>query len=597
MPTTLVLRKESLGSGNAFLPLSGRLAWHESTPPEVSGAAGFSPGSAGWIAWLRYLGQRRRPLPSAFRGRHSPLTWALPSPLRHGETESLIALLHGKLPSRDAESLSARLRAWLMESGGAAADASHALQCLAWCHALPRLATCAPANDWWELLKRLIDSAEEGQGIDVAQDAWAHQLIAAELSLTLAWQLPEIRLCRQLAAAGQEQLSAGLRQVLDHDGIPLARYVRPFRPLLACWTRCRALASAEGDGAWNQEDQRRFTGAVRQVLRMTRHDGGQVLADEPAPAGDTALLAAMAEGHDEPTPDPTAAAAHSEAAQLAILRCDPQRSSPILGVTYAGQHVVLELCTGPEVLLHGPLKPQIWLDHQEVRPRGDWEHICWESDEDIDYLEIEQDYASGLRVQRQMLLARKDRFLLLADVVLLGERTGEIDYRLSLPLAEGISFAGQSETYEGHLAGTSRRALIVPLALNEWKADPRGGTFGVGQHGLELRLSGRGRALYAPLFLDLNPRRFGRPVTWRQLTVAENRQNLPRDTAVGYRVQIGTPRKSNGGSKKSSIDQWVIYRSLTGKANRTLLGLNIYNEFAVGRFTRKGEFESLLEIE
>jgi hypothetical protein len=246
--------------------------------------------------------------------------------------------------------------------------------------------------------------------------------------------------------------------------------------------------------------------------------------------------------------------------------------------------VNLDLRCGPESVLHGQFSPSIAFDGQLLEPIGGWESVCWESDEDIDYLELEIDCAQGLRIQRQMMLAKQDRFLILADVVLADQGPGSFEYRLSVPLAAGMEFHAQPETREGYLVGQRRRALVMPLSLSEWSCDSRGGKFGDGETGLELDLSGQGRGLYAPLFFDLNPRRLVQQCTWRQLTVAEDRKIQPRDVAVGYRVQIGR-------------EQWVVYRSLNGKASRSLLGLNIYNEFALGRFTRKGEMESLVEIE
>ena len=64
-------------------------------------------------------------------------------------------------------------------------------------------------------------------------------------------------------------------------------------------------------------------------------------------------------------------------------------------------------------------------------------------------------------------LARQERFLLLADAVL-GERSGALDYRGTLPLAPGVSWRGAKETREGILVGR-RRALVLPLALPEWR--------------------------------------------------------------------------------------------------------------------------------
>ena len=93
-----------------------------------------------------------------------------------------------------------------------------------------------------------------------------------------------------------------------------------------------------------------------------------------------------------------------------------------------------------------------------------------------------------------------------------------------------------------------------------------------------------GNALFAPLFFDMDPRRFARRMTWRQLTITESPEIQPADVAVGYRVQLGK-------------EQWLIYRSLAQQANRTLLGHNLSTEMLVARFDPTGEVEALVEIE
>jgi hypothetical protein len=82
----------------------------------------------------------------------------------------------------------------------------------------------------------------------------------------------------------------------------------------------------------------------------------------------------------------------------------------------------------------------------------------------------------------------------------------------------------------------------------------------------------------------LEPKRHARPFTWRQLTVAEQRQNVSPDAAVGFRVQFGE-------------EQWLIYRSLTKPRNRTVLGHNLATDFLIARFGRDGSVKSLVEVE
>jgi hypothetical protein len=198
--------------------------------------------------------------------------------------------------------------------------------------------------------------------------------------------------------------------------------------------------------------------------------------------------------------------------------------------------------------------------------------------------------AGGLCIERHLVLARKDGFLLLADAVL-GTRPGGLAYRGSLPLGPGIALGGAGLTRERFLVAASasrphgrRLATVLPLALPEWRRDHRVGELSSGPEGMELRQAIEGRRLFAPLWLDLDPGRVRRRRTWRQLTVAESLGARAADVAVGYRVAVGS-------------SQWLVYRSLARKRNRSVLGHNLATETLVARFRRDGEVQSIIEIE
>jgi hypothetical protein len=164
-------------------------------------------------------------------------------------------------------------------------------------------------------------------------------------------------------------------------------------------------------------------------------------------------------------------------------------------------------------------------------------------------------------------------------------------YRCRWPLAKGVSTIAESETSEGYLYdGKKIRALVIPPALQEWKigtAPPTcssKGSLEMGSADFTLIQSGTGQALYAPLFLDLSPRRSKRPRTWRQLTVAEKLEIVPADVAVAYRVQVG---------KK----QFVFYRSLGEAQNRTFFGQNVNTELFLGRLEKDRSMTELLQVE
>jgi hypothetical protein len=273
---------------------------------------------------------------------------------------------------------------------------------------------------------------------------------------------------------------------------------------------------------------------------------------------------------------------------MAVLRpgwgdCDAR-----LTVDYSAKRLRAELIRGRATLWSGDWQPEVRLDGELRTPASRWENVCWVSDDDADYLELEQRTAGGARVQRHVLLARDDRFLFVADA-LLCKRRAAIDYLAPAPLNASVRFTAAGESHEGVLTsrdGRRRHALILPLSLPEWRcAGPRGDGLALDEGRLVLRQSSAiARAMFAATFIDLAPRRSRRPATWRTLTVAENRRIVARDRAVGYRVQVGAR-------------QWLFYRSLGTRGSRTVLGHHLVTEFLAARFKPNGQVEPIMEIE
>jgi len=472
------------------------------------------------------------------------------------------------------------------------------------------LAAVLSAEVWWALLDHLLATVADADGMepDICTDGdtpLVHQLLAGELGLTLAYLFPEIAACRRLKSAARAALSAGLADLLDGEGLPYGNLLPSLRPLAACWTRCRAVGEQFKGGCWNKAAGEQYEWLVRQTLRLLRCDGtlafdalgarrvdGNLLKAALRFGGDDddheiarLLLPAAKKSPQRPAGSPRLpkAAMHSQWASVAVFRRDWSRSAERFTAVYSGRSLRTELGCGKDVLFSGDWAFDVRYEGEPATPVGDWDESCWISDADVDFLELEIELSGGIRLQRQMLLAKQDRFLLLADAVL-GNRPGRVEYRSRLPLMPGVSFRAAEESREGFLVGGKRRALVLPLALPEWRADRPLGQLTHNGDGLELQQASESCRLYAPLFLDLDRRRMTRPATWRRLTVAESLVVQPDDVAVGYRVSVGR-------------QQWLIYRSLAEPANRTLLGHNLSTEMLVARFERSGEVEPLVEIE
>ena len=259
------------------------------------------------------------------------------------------------------------------------------------------------------------------------------------------------------------------------------------------------------------------------------------------------------------------------------------RTEDRLTVSWAGQSVELGFQGEAGDLIAGPWGFQIAMNAEPLTGVSSWDEVCWHEDEDVAYLELTMRLSQGCRIERQVVLARQDRFVLLADAVL-GRRRAKWDYRGGLSLPKGVKFRAARQSYEGFLINGRRRALVLPLALPEWRDEAAGGELAAADGALVLHQSAEGRGFFAPLFLDFHPRRMTGPRTWRQLTVAENLARVKPDVAVGYRVKVGSA-------------QWLAYRALARRGNRTVLGHNLTTETLVARFGRKGEVQTIVEIE
>ncbi len=626
------------------VPLAGRLAWTRDVPRTVAQESAWDNNSPGWKSWLEYLRQRKRVLPSALlKQKQSPLTWCLPGEACGREaneafTLEMVAALHRLSQGKRAPGFDLALEAarWVPPGERSIPEylrLNWAVESLAWSYALPQLAAKLTPAAWWELAERLLDTAEAAlTGLSPLEvdspraAALTQQLLAGELPLVLAAVLPEIKPFRRLAKRGRRVIEEGIEHLLDGEGLPAAHLLPWFRPLAASWTRAAMVGRGHSGAQWGKAAREQYALLVEHLLRLRRPDGTAMLAEHEAAADCPALFGAALRtaddlrawqaavaandrslGLDGPLADALPrkatgyasdepAAYNSEWAEFGLLRVNWERKSASLAVRYDADHLQAELNAGPRTLLAGTWETRITVAGRTLPAGSGWSCVCWESDDDVDYLELEMSLRDDVRLQRQLLLARRDGFLLIADA-LLSLKPAELELTSRFPFAPGIGYQSADETREGFLldAKGKRRALVLPLALPEWQQSPSGGSLetwpaegaeGEPAAGLQLRMAGHGRGLFSPLFIDLQGSRFRREsFTWRHLTIAQERRILPPDEAAGYRVQIGD-------------EQWLVYRSLATRGSRTVLGLNTNYEFVVGRIdTDECIIDSMLQVE
>jgi hypothetical protein len=569
-------------------------------------------------AWLIYWGERKpRPTFGAkVSAKSRPLQWSsLPSNLAPA-TQKLLDLValaaDGDEAAKFAKSkrnkeLQAAVNDWLAASKRAKPDLQLALGALAAAHLLGAVGGALSADLGWKLVDFLTELARHAQRWNpeaTDNDLVAQQLLAGELPLTLSYLLEEMKPLHALRGPARDALSEGLVELHNGEGLPRGANRAALRPLLACWTRCLAVAHGDKQRPFNPKAWRQYHGLVRQALRWTSPAGAELLRPESSAwqpellraallfsdkkkdvAAARALLGKKLVGKDfdagDKTPD---APYHCDWARLGLLRSGWSADNAIVAVDYTGDRVELEAWAEGRRLLGGVWKTESRVDGALVEATEEWEETCWFSDRDVDYLELTQILDNGVRIDRQIMLARRDQFLYLCDHFY-GGKSATLEHTWQLPLGPAVLFCGEGETRDALLVDGKPLARVMPLALPEWRIDPRVGELTGDGNTLTLSQKVVGRSVACPVFIDLNAERSTNASTWRQLTVAEALEIKTTDVAVSYRVQ-------------SANDQWIFYRSQGPRGNRTFMGQNTSSECYIARFTApSGEVEELMEIE
>ena len=288
--------------------------------------------------------------------------------------------------------------------------------------------------------------------------------------------------------------------------------------------------------------------------------------------------------------------------ELAVLQTDWLARAQRLTVDYGGGAVRLELDVAGESLLRGAWEFEVAIGDQPLTPKTEWR---WSLLGQRCGLRLSrnrtEELTGGFRIQRQMpdpwhatinccfYLTRcwptKPKRKCNPVWRCRSRRSHALSYRGRVPLAAGILPSPAANTWEVLLQAENADAgTAVGFAgmaqRHAWRVAPRR------LDRARTATANAGRAdVHAAVDRLIGSSSASKPFTWRQLTVAEQRENVTCDVAVGYRVQF---------AKR----QWLVYRSLTAPANRTVLGQNLSTEFfgsLVSAVTAKPRV--LLEIE
>lgn len=540
----------------------------------------------------------------------SPCSWLLdgkPKP----NARSIVDRWHVKLNSQSqVEQVASEVFNAVEEYALNSQCASQAYLVLAASHSVRKLVGNSEFAQWQSAVNRLFDISKAVEGnSEISMEAY--QWLAIELPLVVSWQFPEWDGCQLWAEEASRKMSLSISELLDHDGWPTTRCLPSFGTLAASWVRCQLILDAMKSTSILSQDTgldvvSQLEWMVRQIFRMMCSDRKLVFATHDSAVASKAFLKCLlrlsSDCDDEILLKQTLgkfkkkvqeskstdtleieASNVSEWSESALMRSNWGRDSPRLAVNFSNGKIVSEL-SRKHRLVCGETTPEILADGKLLNSSATFEISCTQSDEGIEYLELERELHGGGLLTRQYLLSKVDRFLLIADAIVL-PAAAELSYSCCFPFAGGIEGLRESETTEMYLMRKGKiQSLVLPLGLPEWKVARTNHAFGIDDGGIKLTQNCHGKGIYAPLFFDLDPKRSCKKRTWRLLTVAEDLNRARSDQGAAFRVQLDK-------------QQWFFYRSLASKGNRTFFGENFAGEFVFKQFSKNGSVKCLIEIE
>ena len=467
------------------------------------------------------------------------------------------------------------------------------------------------------ILEDLVQTGEAG-----LNNLFNGESSATPFLLTCGGLLKDVDGCQSFVDAARENLHLEVQNHVGDDGGVGMKSSSEILTAVNRWARCRQIIHATSGKKLGKETNSKIDQAVGFAVLLLGNSGKPVTecgCDAEQSAAPilqvascglkkvVATVLALTEGKNS-TGDVRwtekglcERSLFDEEQKIAVFRSGWKRGAVRVLVSYRDESPYLEIVAGGQLVVAGRWDIELRCNGKELPLVGAWRRTWLDANDSAVYFEMSVDVEGGRRLERSVLLLPKDKVVLLADAVVVPELkhgdqsdllAAEIQLQSSLSVSPSIAIDPSEETCEVFGSDGKTRFLAIPLALEEWRESCRGhGSLGMSGQRLQLKQRAEAGRLYAPLWIDCNARRLKQlqeqpecnQRTWRQLTVADTRETLRADQAVGFRVQ-------------SCLDQWFVYRSLDEARNRTALGCNMSSEFLVGRVAENGVVKRLLEV-
>ncbi|MFN7732417.1 MAG: hypothetical protein ACK5OB_10970 [Pirellula sp.] len=504
-----------------------------------------------------------------------------------------------------------------------------ALTCAGWLHALPEVGRDIPPALWIEVLQSTLTQVDRAwaQGHEDGLFPWV--IWACEVPLALANQLSQLGGKDRIVSETLNRIALLLEQTAEDPSPLLAFQAQDLRAFLACMVRSRWAANQVGARKWYPPQRKALAKLLSLALHLSDGEGHAMLALRDATSHDAdfwssafefcpgekkALLAATVglpddvgkqfgfkpsklrkdKTNDAVLPKPSV---YWEKSNIACMRRTWRDRGSRAVVDFSSDVIWLDIADQHgRRLFSGDWDLQLHRNGGPVEIDVAWSEVCWFTDDDVDYLELECDLENTCTIQRQIMLMREEGIVMMADAVIAHPKTAkdsQWSLKSSWQLDASVALAPQQKSTEAFLErtvddGASKgpipAALLLPVALPEWRRAASNGALTGSGNRIALEANSDQCRVYNPLIVALRGVQNSSQYTWRHLSVAQDLHLVPKETAQAYRVQIGK-------------EQWVFYRSLTACTRRTVMGLHLNTEFYAARFqARDGSYEPLIEV-
>jgi hypothetical protein len=187
-------------------------------------------------------------------------------------------------------------------------------------------------------------------------------------------------------------------------------------------------------------------------------------------------------------------------------------------------------------------------------------------------------------ITRSVVLLKRWKVALLADLVEGAEGgriTQEVDVRAGVRTESGGSLRALV-LRSGRMPAALR---VCPLALPASNYHSERGRMESAGSSIQVSYAAQSSKTWLPVLISWDHERDRGGMTWRALTVTQNRKVCR--AGVAFAVRVGWPRR----------DGLVIYRSLARPALRSFLGHQTEARMLVGKLSMKGDLEPLIRLD